>query len=136
MKKYKILDIKFMKFLIVGVGNTILSAIIMFLLYNLIKAGYWVSSSISYLIASCFSFYLNKKFTFKNDGKIVITALKFSINVAVCYVLAYSVAKPLVVWWLTVFNCKMRIVEQLAMVVGMCLFTTFNYIGQRFYAFR
>ena len=31
---------------------------------------------------------------------------------------------------------EQRIVEQLAMLAGMILYTLFNYVGQRFFAFK
>ncbi len=129
-------DQKLLKFLAVGVLNTLLSAAVMFLLYNLAQFGYWGSSAVSYLLGGVVSYILNKKFTFQNDDAIWKTALKFALNAAVCYLLAYSIAQPVIAWLLSSTSLPQNIVEQFAMLAGMVLYTLFNYVGQRFFAFR
>lgn len=136
MKKDKFFDLKLVKFLAVGVLNTGFSAVIMFLLYNLAHFGYWRSSVISYLLGAILSYVLNKKFTFQNRDAVWKMALKFAINVGVCYVLAYSLAQPAVTWALSFLNLEKSVVEQIAMLTGMALYTLLNYIGQRFFSFR
>lgn len=136
MKKDKFFDLKLVKFLAVGVLNTGFSAVIMFLLYNLAHFGYWRSSAISYLLGAILSYVLNKKFTFQNRDAVWKTALKFAINVGVCYVLAYSLAQPAVTWALSFLSLEKSVVEQIAMLTGMALYTLFNYVGQRFFSFR
>lgn len=42
------------------------------------------------------SYFLNRYFTFKYQGSGWETALRFALNIAVCYGLAYGLAKPLV----------------------------------------
>lgn len=135
-KLSKFFDARFIKFVLVGLMNTALSVAIMFLLYNWLNMGYWSSSAISYVLASISSFFLNRNFTFKSKESILKSAIKFSINVAICYVLAYSLAKPLVVFSLSKFNLPQSTTEQIAMLLGQVLFTVLNYIGQRFFAFK
>ncbi len=108
----------------------------MFLLYNLAHFGYWGSSAISYILGSVLSFVLNKNFTFQNRDSVLKTGLKFALNVAICYMIAYSFAKPAVMWVLSSFSLSQNITDQISMLFGMCLFTGLNYIGQRFFAFK
>jgi putative flippase GtrA len=136
MAKGQLFDIKFLKFVLVGIVNTIFSTIIMFLLYNLASFGYWGSSTVSYTLGSILSFFLNKSFTFGNKESTVKTALRFTVNIAICYLVAYSVSKPIVTKILSSTSLSESIVEQLSMVLGMVLFTMLNYIGQRFFAFK
>jgi putative flippase GtrA len=136
MKKTRLFDVKFLKFLLVGTINTIFGTGIMLLLYNLANFGYWRSSAVSYILASILSFFLNKSFTFRNKESIVKTAFRFTVNIAVCYLLAYSISKPIVTRILSNTSLSNSIVEQLSMVLGMVLFTMLNYIGQRFFAFK
>jgi putative flippase GtrA len=132
----KFFDIKLIKFVLVGIANTLFSAVIMFLLYNLMHFGYWGSSAISYVLGSILSFFLNKNFTFQNKESIWITALKFSITVAICYVIAYSIAQPIVTMLLKNLQLSKSWIEQISMLFGMGLFTLLNYVGQRFFAFK
>ena len=60
--------------------------------------------------------------------------LRFAVNVAVCWLLAYGLAKPFVLWLLEGQSTWLQ--ENAAMLVGMCLYTVLNYLGQRFFAFR
>lgn len=136
MRNNGFFDRKLLKFLAVGVLNTLLSAVVMFLLYNLAQFGYWGSSAVSYLLGSVVSYILNKKFTFQNDDAVWKTALKFALNAAICYLLAYSIAQPVIAWLLSSMSLPQSVVEQFAMLAGMALYTLFNYVGQRFFAFR
>mgnify|MGYP004454173443 CR=1 FL=1 len=129
----KLIDKKLFKFLIVGVINTLVGTAIMFGMYNIIGADYWVSSITNYVLTSILSFFLNKYFTFENKTKSFSQVLKFIINIIVCYGLAYGIAKPLVKYVLSAQSKNIR--DNVAMLIGMCLFTGLNYIGQRFFAF-
>ena len=93
MKIFKVFDKSFILFLLVGASNTLLSAILMFILEDL---GYWVSTAIAYIAGATLSFFLNKNFTFKNNEKGGKPIVKFAINVLVCYIIAYSLAQPFV----------------------------------------
>ncbi len=127
-------DAKLIKFVIVGVVNTLVGMAIMFGLYNLAGCSYWVSSAANYILTSILSYFLNKTFTFGNKDGVGSTALRFALNIAACYLLAYGIAKPAVNWLLSGAAVSLR--DNCSMLTGMVLFTGFNYIGQRFFAFR
>lgn len=133
MMKNKFLDASIPKFLLVGVGNTLLSAVLMFLLEDL---GYWASSAIAYVAGAVMSFFLNRSFTFKSREALGASAVKFAVNVALCYVLAFAIAQPLGGWLLGVFGVEGIWLERLTKLGGMGLYTLLNYFGQRFFAFR
>lgn len=127
-------DAKLIKFVLVGVVNTLVGMAIMFGLYNLAGCSYWVSSAANYILTSILSYILNKTFTFGNKDNVGSTAVRFALNIAVCYLLAYGIAKPAVNWMLSGASVSLR--DNYSMFAGMVLFTGFNYIGQRFFAFR
>ena len=129
----RLFDASMLKFLLVGVGNTLLSTVLMFALEGL---GYWPSTAIAYVAGAVLSFFLNRRFTFHSEETLGRSAVKFALNVAVCYVLGYGLARGLMgilapwsplspLWW-----------ERLSKLVGMGLYTVLNYFGQRFFAFR
>ncbi len=130
----KLFDKTVLKFLIVGIFNTLVGCGIMFLLYNLAGCSYWFSSAANYVIGSIVSFFLNKYFTFQKKEWSWKQVGKFALNVAVCYFLAYGAAKPLVLHLLS--GQAIQVQENIAMLVGMCLYTGLNYLGQRFFAFQ
>ena len=132
----KIFDGKLVKFLIVGVLNTLVGAGIMIALYNMAGCSYWLSSAANYVVGSVLSFILNKRFTFQNGESLKSTVPRFIINVAVCYVLAYSIAQPLGGTVLGAMGLTGIWLERLTKLGGMGLYTVLNYFGQRFFAFQ
>lgn len=130
----KLLRSSFVKFLLVGVINTAVGTAVMFLLYNLAGVPYWPSVCANYLCGGIVSYFLNKYFTFKNTERSLAQVGRFVATVAVCMVIAYGIAKPAVRLALTDYGPKVQ--ENVAMVVGMGLYTLLNYFGQRFFAFR
>ena len=129
-----IIDITMLKFVIVGVINTLVGTTIMFTAYNVLHFSYWISSALNYILASVLSYFLNKYFTFQNKNRSIKIVLKFALNIAVCYLIAYGMAKPLAAWALK--GMGQTIQDNGAMFVGMCLFVAVNYFGQRFFAFK
>ena len=134
MKLPFFIDEKFLRFLIVGIVNTIVGSAIMFLLYNAANFGYWFSSACNYIFASILSFFLNKYFTFKIRQWSIFMVIAFIINIAVCYFIAYGVAKSVVNMVLQ--GSQQTVRENIALLTGMCLFTGLNYLGQRMVVFK
>lgn len=132
MKKW--IDGTLLRFLLVGVVNTLVGCSTMFLLYNLAHWSYWASSAANYIVGGIVSFFLNKYFTFRKKDWSWSQVIRFACNVAVCWLLAYGMAKPLVLHLLEGQSVWLQ--ENAAMFVGMCLYTALNYLGQRFFAFR
>lgn len=130
----KWIDGTLLRFLLVGVINTLAGCGTMFLLYNLAHWSYWASSAANYVVGGIVSFFLNKYFTFRKKEWSWGQVVRFAGNVAVCWLLAYGMAKPLVLYLLEGKSIWLQ--ENAAMLVGMCLYTALNYLGQRFFAFR
>ena len=130
----KIFDPSMLRFLLVGVVNTLVGAGVMFLLYNLAGCSYWLSSAANHIVGGVVSYFLNKYYTFKNTERSWRQVLRFALNVAVCWLLAYGIAKPLALRLLAGFDEKIQ--TNAAMLAGLCLYTALNYFGQRFFAFR
>lgn len=135
MKKLlSLMDEKMWKFLLVGVINTLVGEGLSFLLINTTSIGMWWSTAVPTALASVMSYFLNKHFTFKNTEKGWRPALRFALNIAVCYGLAYGIAIPVMQWALSASTPALR--DNISKVVGMCLFVGFNYLGQRLFAFK
>lgn len=135
MKKLLALfDVKMWKFLLVGVLNTLVGDGLSFLLINLTAMNMWWATALPCALASVMSYFLNKHFTFQNTEKGLKPALRFALNIGVCYLLAYGIAIPLMQWALSSAAPALR--DNIAKMTGMVLFTGFNYLGQRLFAFR
>ena len=134
-------DIKFWKFILVGILNTVVGMGLQFLFFNLCGWNEWVSSLIGYILGSILSYFLNKYFTFKNKDKGWKPIVKFALNIAICYGLAYGIAIPLINMLCTANSWTMfgwsveKFAGNFSMIVGACLFVAFNYIGSNSYEF-
>lgn len=138
MKKFgkfitKVVDRKTLKYVAVGTFNTLLSAAAMFLLYNLLHVGYWISTAAYYIVGAVVGYFLNKYWTFRIKGKYLKTILRYLLTVVVCFIVAYGGAKYLIKYILS--SSSGRVQENVAMVTGMVLYPLLNYLGQRFFAF-
>lgn len=142
-KKLKqIFDPTFFRFILVGCINTLVGYGVMFGLYNLAglhawgDTGYWLSSAANYVIGSIVSFFLNKHFTFRSREKGAGVVVRFVVNISLCYLLAYGLAKPAVSWVLGGTGLSQQLQGNLTMLFGSGLFVVLNYFGQRFFAFK
>ena len=86
----KLIDKTTIKFILVGIVNTLVGTGVMFLMYNLLHASYWISSASNYIIGSIVSYVLNKYFTFQNKEKSWEQLVKFALNITVCYPVSYT----------------------------------------------
>ena len=132
--KTQLFDKTVIKFLAVGVVNTLVGCGTMFLLYNMAHCSYWVSSAANYVVGGIVSFFLNKYFTFQNKERSWKQLGMFVINITICYLLAYGMAKPVVSRIL--HDQSKSVQENLSMLVGMGAFVVFNYVGQRLVVFK
>ena len=130
----KLFDRTFLKFIAVGVVNTIFGYAIMFTFYNLLHLSYWVSSACNYIFGSILSYFLNKHFTFQDRSRSWKTVLRFAVNIACCYLIAYGAARPAV--RLLLRGCSQKLIDNAAMLAGSVVFVALNYLSQRFLTFR
>ena len=119
---------------IVGVINTLMGLVIMEVLYNLIHLHYYLASGISYFIGSVFSYHANAKVTFKVENRDKGLPWRFAVNIIVCYLISYGMARPFVRYLLSSQTTK--IVDNVAMILGMAFFVVLNFFGQKWFVFR
>lgn len=137
MEKKKNLLKQLITFAAIGVSNTVLSAIGMLVLYNFMGFGYWGSSAFMYALGSIWSFFMNRRFTFHSTENIGKQGIRFFANVVVCYAAAYWFAPYLLefVFRFFVRTFAKETKEQIAMMLGMVLFTAMNFVGQKMIVF-
>lgn len=141
-EKYKDFIMEVIHFGMVGVVNTLMGWGIMALLYNLIHMNYWISSGISYFIGSVFSYHANAKLTFKVEQRDKWLPWRFALNIIVCYLVSFSVAKPLVARLIELSGLargggvSQALFENIAMIFGMGIFIVMNFFGQKLLVFR
>ena len=123
-------------FLIIGLLNTVISMLGSQLLYGAL--GYWGSTALMFALCSIFSFIFNRKYSFESKAPLLQSAIRFSIVIAACYLVAFGLAQPLVNWMGTTLLPALTVTwkDRIAMLVAQVIFTGCNYIGQRLWAFK
>ena len=107
---------------------------VMYLLYNLHIGGYWLASASNYLIGGTLGYILNRRFTFHSHSRRLVELAKYIAHMLVCYFIAYTVAPKLCAGLIEQFG--LHAAGNVALTVGMVLFTILNYFGQRYLVFR
>ena len=80
-----IVVIQFAKYFLVGVMNTLITFILIFVCKTFLGINEYVSNGIGYVGGLINSFIWNKKWVFKSDKKAHIEALKFAVGFLLCY---------------------------------------------------
>jgi putative flippase GtrA len=132
----RLTDHTFFRFLLVGASNTLLSAAMMFLLYNLAGLSATWSSAAAFTAGAVLSFFLNRYVTFRSGEGFWKSALKFAVNVAVLWAVCYLWLQKWMSGLLVGGGFPLRRADNISMLVSMGAYTVFNYLGQRFFAFR
>ena len=142
----KFFDIKFWKFILVGVLNTIVGEGLVFVSLNLLawknySWGAGASSVLGVVVGSVLSFFLNKYFTFKNSEKSFAQVLRFTLNIGICLLVrviaATGVSEGCKAASISMFGMDVNTFSaNLGWIVGAGVFVICNYIGQRFFAFK
>ena len=139
-------DIKFFKFILVGLLNTAVGEGVILLLLHLagwkhFSWGAGMAAFVGTVIGSVVSYFLNKYFTFKNKEKGWKPLVRFTVNIVACLLIRVVVATVISALSkaasLSMFGMDVdTFAANLSWAVGACTFVACNYIGQRFFAFR
>ena len=80
---------EFIKYCLVGLVNTFVGITTAIISLNLFLLNYAISTALAYITGSIVSFYMNKKFTFKNKGKSGKQFIIFFLTMLPAYVISY-----------------------------------------------
>ncbi len=79
------------KYCIVGVGNTLLSLAVIWVLTKKVGCTEVFSNFVGYVVGITNSFFWNRRWTFRSEGPVFYTAVKFFIVCAISYLLQLAV---------------------------------------------
>ncbi len=138
MQQFSRLGKELARFASVGVLATVVGMGGMFAAYNLLHWNYWLASGVAFAVGALLSFVLNRRFTFAHRGSWLSALLRFAVNVAICYTIAFAVARPATLWGLQVLGAGLSLAqaENVALTLGNVLYTAINYAGQKWFVFR
>ncbi len=136
MSTYNILKDKFInkfgqiiKYGLVGVINTLITGIILFVLMKGFGVSYKTSNAVGYVAGFINSFIMNKFWTFKaNQTSTIRQFLRFSAVFAVCYLLQLGFVILLVE--------KLSINKDISQLLGMIFYTLIGFIFNKIFTFK
>lgn len=85
-----------LRYVVVGVGNTLLTLLTIFACKSLLGINPYISNAIGYAVGLTNSFLWNKKWVFHSSGGYRVEAVRFLVGAGVCYLV-----QLFVVWGLT-----------------------------------
>lgn len=122
---------------LIGLGNTLFGIVCIYIYFDIIGLGYWASTALAYGIGGILSFFLNRNLTFNSKGIITRQIMKFFVNMLICYLTGYGLARVFVKYIVCPLVPILRSEEdRIAIMCGMGLYILFNYIGQKFWCFN
>ena len=132
--KHRFFDKTLVIYTMIAVFCWCIGTALMFLLYNCLHVGYWISSACNYLVGGTLSYLLNRKYTFHNNDNRVLVLAKYIVHMLVCYAVSYSLAPLITRFLLDHWTLHAR--GNLSLGVGSVTFTILNYLGQRYVVFH
>ena len=116
------------RFLVVGVLNTMVGLLVIYSAKWFFAFGDVSANALGYVIGVIVSFVLNKSYTFKHQGDVLRSAIRF----VVVFLVAYSVNLTTVLLAINVAGLD----TYLAQALGIPPYTLTFFVLSRFYAFR
>lgn len=120
----------FLKYLTVGILNTIVGLSVVLVLFNILKLDYWIATSVGNIIGVVVSFYLNKRYTFKYNGSSRNSVLKFLLVSFLSYIIAYTLGFYISGYFKGVIT-NLWISENLSILISSGLYTILGFIGHK-----
>jgi putative flippase GtrA len=79
--------VQFLKFGIVGISNTLLTAATIWLLLRIFHSSNYLANIVGYVVGLVNSFIWNRRWTFENHAQVGATIFKFIVTFAISYLL-------------------------------------------------
>ncbi|MDN4526183.1 GtrA family protein [Fictibacillus fluitans] len=126
----------FVRFLMVGVINTLVGLGAIYFLLHGTDATYWVATFFGNTVGACVSYILNRVFTFKSKSPVKGSIIRFAAVILACYVIAYYAAIRWAEWSIHAILPEYgHVADDAAVLIGTGLYTVLNYAGQRWLVF-
>lgn len=116
------------KYGVVGVSNTLITAIVIWIMMKLLGFSDVVSNIVGYIAGVLNSFIWNKQWTFQSSAGWVGSAVRFGVVFGICYLLQLGL--------LMYLNKHLSIDPYYNQLLAMAFYTVINFIMNKFYTFK
>jgi putative flippase GtrA len=120
---------QFYKFIVVGVGSTLVNYLIFYTLLEFLKINYLISSAFGFLFGMMIGYFLNRKWTFQMETKTTNAEI-----IKYFFVYAFSLILSLIFLKITVDAFKIN--AKIANFFALILTTFTNFIGIKMTVFK
>jgi putative flippase GtrA len=117
------------KYGVVGVINTLITAVVIWIMMKLLGCSDVVSNVVGYIAGVLNSFIWNKKWTFKSTEKWMGGAIRFGVVFGICYLLQLGLL-------VFVLNPYLAIDPYYNQLIAMAFYTAINFVMNKFYTFK
>jgi len=135
-----------LKFGVVGIGNTLLTLIIIWLMVEKLAFSAIPSNVTGYAAGIICSYFFNKQWTFKSTIGWKKSAIRFFLVCAICYLIQFSVLlilshffadnPPLYSFFRPVLDVFKISPSYYIHIFAMVFYTLFNFLLNKFYTFK
>ena len=119
---------QFVKFGLVGISNTIITAVVIWLMLKIFGFNDLSANIIGYIAGLTNSFIWNRKWTFRSKSKIKDTVFKFILIFVISYLLQLGV--------LFFLLNRLQIDAYWCHLIAMAVYTLVNFVLNKFYTFK
>lgn len=135
------MDVKqFIRYVIVGVMNTLTTLVVILLCKSMIGINPWVSNALGYIAGVINSFVWNKTWVFHSHSGLTGEAVRFLIGFGLCYSIQFGVTwclNALIGTWEHTLPWGFVISGYgIATLIGMVVYTLSNYLYNRTITFK
>jgi len=120
--------VQFLKFGIVGISNTLLTAVTIWLLLRVFHSSNYLANIVGYVVGLVNSFIWNRRWTFENHAQIGATIFKFIVTFAVSYLLQLGFL------WLLLHQTGID--DYFCQLLSIVVYTVFNFFMNKYYTFK
>lgn len=123
-----ILQHSFVRFALVGASNTAIGLSVIYIAWRVFGLGDVAANVLGYLVGFCWSYTLNRLWTFKDAGPVGRSFMRFALICAAAYAVNL----------LVLFEARRLLGAEsfLPHILGMVVYTGVSYLGSRFFAFK
>lgn len=116
------------KYGIVGVGNTLITALVIWVMMKICGFSPIISNATGYVAGVLNSFIWNKQWTFQSSAGWGSSAIRFGVVFGICYLLQLGLVMYL--------DAHLPIDPYYNQLIGMAFYTVVNFIMNKLYTFK
>ena len=121
-------SVQFVKFGLVGISNTIVTAVVIWLMLKIFGFNDFTANIIGYIAGLTNSFIWNRKWTFQSNLKTKETVFKFILTFVIAYLLQLGV--------LFLLLNRLSIDAYWCHLIAIAVYTIVNFVLNKFYTFK